>query len=159
MLDKLKKMCYNYLVRNKENKIKKSKKEVLEMSEKKITKKEVYGVVVDVFNGKVSVDEVSADMVSAILDRMSKDIELASKSGVKKETDNDRLNKDIQNTILSTLEGQGTMVYADLVKEVQAVYEGVSAQKVTANVTKIKDLVEKFEDGKGKAKKLYIKLA
>lgn len=152
-------MCYNYLVRNKENKIKKSKKEVLEMSEKKITKKEVYGVVVDVFNGKVSVDEVSADMVSAILDRMSKDIELASKSGVKKETDNDRLNKDIQNTILSTLEGQGTMVYADLVKEVQAVYEGVSAQKVTANVTKIKDLVEKFEDGKGKAKKLYIKLA
>lgn len=129
-----------------------------EKNEKKLTKKEIYEIVTNVFEGKVQVADISADTVSEVLARMSKDTELASKVGTKKETENDRLNKDIQNTIVATLTEKGTMVYADLVKEVQAVYEGVSAQKVTANVTKIKDLVEKFEDGKGKAKKLYIKL-
>lgn len=161
VLDKQKKMCYNYLVRNKETNKKITKKEVLEMSEKnekKLTKKEIYEIVTNVFEGKVQVADISADTVSEVLARMSKDTELASKVGTKKETENDRLNKDIQDTIVATLTEKGTMVYADLVKEVQAVYEGVSAQKVTANVTKIKDLVEKFEDGKGKAKKLYIKL-
>lgn len=124
----------------------------------KITKKDVYATIVKVFNSELTLEQVEKPMYDAILVRMAKDIELASKVGTKKETENDRLNKDIQDTIVATLTEKGTMVYADLVKEVQAVYEGVSAQKVTANVTKIKDLVEKFEDGKGKSKKLYIKL-
>ena len=153
MLDKQKKMCYNYLVR-------KNKERGAFMSDtnNKITKKEVYATIVKVFNGELTLEQVEKPMYDAILARMAKDIEVASKVGTKKETENDRLNKDIQNTIIATLTEKGTMAYADLVKEVQAVYEGVSAQKVTANVTKVKDLVNKFEDGKGKDKKLYIKL-
>ena len=120
-----------------------------------LTKKEIYATLIELVKAQGE-DYANAD---EIINRLNKDIELASKSATKKETENDRLNKDIQDTIVTTLTEKGTMVYADLVKEVQAVYEGVSAQKVTANVTKIKDLVEKFEDGKGKAKKLYIKLA
>ena len=130
------------------------------MSEKKLTKKEIYEIVTNVFEGKVQVADISADTVAEVIARMEKDTELTSKTGTKKETENDRLNKSIQDTIVATLTNNGTMVYADLVKVVQKAYPDteVSPQKVTANVTKIKDLVEKFEDGKGKNKKLYIKL-
>ena len=123
-----------------------------------ITKKEIYATIKAIVNGEdITVND---ELKQAILDRMDKDIELASKSATKKETDNDRLNKAIQDTILEVL-ADGAMVYGEFVKVVQAQYEDISAQKVTANVTKVKEkgLVEKYEDGKGKNKKLYIKLA
>lgn len=123
-----------------------------------ITKKEIYATIKAIVNGEdITVND---ELKQAILDRMDKDIELASKSATKKETENDRLNKAIQDTILEVL-ADGAMVYGEFVKVVQAQYEDISAQKVTANVTKVKEkgLVEKYEDGKGKNKKLYIKLA
>lgn len=123
-----------------------------------ITKKEIYATIKAIVNGEdITVND---ELKQAILDRMDKDIELASKSATKKETENDRLNKAIQDTILEVL-ADGDMVYGEFVKVVQAQYEDISAQKVTANVTKVKEkgLVEKYEDGKGKNKKLYIKLA
>ena len=123
-----------------------------------ITKKEIYATIKAIVNGEdITVND---ELKQAILDRMDKDIELASKSATKKETDNDRLNKAIQDTILEVL-ADGAMVYGEFVKVVQAQYEDISAQKVTANVTKVKEkgLVKKYEDGKGKNKKLYIKLA
>lgn len=123
-----------------------------------ITKKEIYATIKAIVNGEdITVND---ELKQAILDRMDKDIELASKSATKKETENDRLNKAIQDTILEVL-ADSAMVYGEFVKVVQAQYEDISAQKVTANVTKVKEkgLVEKYEDGKGKNKKLYIKLA
>lgn len=126
---------------------------------KKITKKDIYATVIKIIEGKVAVDTLNTTLSDAIVDRMRKDIEQANKSGTKKETDNDRLNASIQTYILDTLEEKGEMVYADLVKSVQAKFgDSVSPQKVTANVTKIKAYVEKYEKGKGKEKKLYISL-
>lgn len=120
----------------------------------KLTKKEIYATLIEL----VKAQGENYANATEIIERLNKDIELASKSSTKKETDNDRLNQAIQDTILQVL-ADGAMVYGEFVKVVQAQYEGISAQKVTANVTKIKDLVEKYEDGKGKNKKLYIKLA
>ena len=122
-----------------------------------ITKKEIYATIKAIVNGEdITVND---ELKQAIFDRMDKDIELASKSATKKETENDKLNKDIQDTILTVLEN-GAMTYNDFIKAVQGRYtEEISPQKITANVTKVKDLVEKYEDGKGKNKKLYIKLA
>jgi hypothetical protein len=127
-----------------------------------ITKSTIYTTI------KSYVSEHSADfseeMYEAIIDRMGKDIELASKksSGTSKaQQEKDAFNKDIQTAILNTLADKGTMIYADLIKAVQGTFSDVelSPQKITANVTKLKGEVEKFEDGKGKSKKLYIKLA
>ncbi len=122
-----------------------------------ITKAEIYSAIKNIVaNG--TTEGVDNAMLDAILERMDKDIDATKKSSTKKETDNDRLNKEIQEFIITTLTEQGTMVYADFVKTVQGAYD-VSPQKITANVTKIKSLVDKFEDGKGKNKKLYIRLA
>ena len=123
-----------------------------------ITKKEIYATIKAIVNGEdITVND---ELKQAILDRMDKDIELASKSATKKETDKDKENKAIQDTILEVL-ADGAMVYGEFVKVVQAQYPDIdlTPQRVTANVTKVKDLVEKYEDGKGKNKKLYIKLA
>ena len=122
----------------------------------KLTKKEIYATLIELVKAQGE-DYANA---TEIIERLNKDIELASKSATKKETDNDRLNKAIQDTILEVL-ADGAMVYGEFVKVVQAQYEDISAQKVTANVTKVKEkgLVEKYEDGKGKNKKLCIKLA
>ena len=108
--------------------------------------------------------DFTEDIYEAIIDRMNKDIELASKksSGTSKaQQEKDAFNKDIQTAILNTLADKGTMIYADLIKAVQGAFPDaeLSPQKSTANVTKLKGEVEKFEDGKGKSKKLYIKLA
>lgn len=126
----------------------------------KITKKEIYTTIIRVFDGQLGVDEVDSAMYDAIIARMYKDIKQASKSTEKKTTDNDRLNWSIQDAIVSILTEKGTLAYTDLVKEVQKKYTvDIAPQRITANVTKIKDSIEKFEDGKGKNKRLYIKLA
>lgn len=125
------------------------------MKNEKLTKKEIYATLIELVKAQ------GEDYANAgeIIERLNKDIELASRtSATRKETDNDRLNKAIQDTIVQVLTDNGTMTYADFTKAVVAQYEDISPQRVTANVTKIKDLVCKFEDGKGKAKKLYIKL-
>jgi len=120
----------------------------------KLTKKEIYATLINLVKAQGE-DYANA---TEIIERLNKDIELASKSATKKETENDKLNKDIQDTILAVLEN-GAMTYSDFIKAVQGRYtEEISPQKITANVTKVKDLVEKYEDGKGKNKKLYIKL-
>jgi len=127
-----------------------------------ITKAQVYATVKEIIE-KGTTEGVSEEMLTAITTRMDKDIEQASKksSGNKKPTENDILNGNIQNKIIAILSENGTMVYADFVKAVQSEFPDleISAQKVTANVTKLKDTVVKYEDGKGKSKKLYIKLA
>lgn len=123
----------------------------------KLTKKEIYATLIELVKAQGE-DYANA---TEIIERLNKDIELASKSATKKETENDRFNKDIQDTILAVL-ADGAMTYADFIKAVQGKYDvEVTAQKITANVTKVKaqGLVEKYEDGKGKNKKLYIRLA
>ena len=128
--------------------------------EKKITKAEIYGIVGKVFSGEVALADVSEDMAKAVVDRMVKDIDQTKTSTSKKETANDKLNKEIQKVILDTLEGR-KLVYADFVKEVQGKFADteLSAQKITANVKLIESLVKKELEGKGKEKKLYIWLA
>jgi hypothetical protein len=121
----------------------------------KLTKKEIYATLIELVKAQGK-DYANA---TEIIDRLEKDIELASKSATKKETDNDKFNKEIQGTILEVLK-DGAMTYADFVKAVQGKYMvEVTPQKITANVTKVKTLIEKYEDGKGKNKKLYIRLA
>ena len=127
-----------------------------------LTKATIYNTV-KYINEKGTTEGIAQDILDAITERMDKDIEQASKksSGSKKPTENDILNGNIQDKIVAILSENGTMVYADFVKAVQGEFPDleISAQKVTANVTKLKDTVAKFEDGKGKSKKLYIKLA
>lgn len=126
------------------------------------TKVTIYNTVKSIIENGTT-EGVSGDLLYAINERMNKDIEQASKksSGSKKLTDNDILNGEIRDEIISLLTDNGTMIYSDLVKAVQYKFSDkeISPQKITANVTKLKDKVEKFEDGKGKSKKLYIKLA
>lgn len=126
------------------------------------TKVTIYNTVKSIIENGTT-EGVSGDLLYAINERMNKDIEQASKksSGSKKLTDNDILNGEIRDEIISLLTDNGTMIYSDLVKAVQGAFadKEISPQKITANVTKLKDKVEKFEDGKGKSKKLYIKLA
>lgn len=128
--------------------------------EKKITKAEIYGIVGKVFSGEVALADVSEDMAKAVVERMVKDIDQTKTSTSKKETANDKLNKEIQKVILETLEGR-ELVYADFVKEVQGKFADteLSAQKITANVKLVENLVKKELKGKGKEKKLYIWLA
>lgn len=128
--------------------------------EKKITKAEIYGIVGKVFSGEVALADVSEDMAKAVVERMVKDIDQTKNSTSKKETANDKLNKEIQKVILETLEGR-ELVYADFVKEVQGKFADteLSAQKITANVKLVENLVKKELKGKGKEKKLYIWLA
>lgn len=127
-----------------------------------LTKATIYNTVKSIIE-KGTTEGIAQDILDAITERMDKDIEQASKksSGSKKPTENDILNGNIQDKIVAILSENGTMVYADFVKAVQGEFPDleISAQKVTANVTKLKDTVAKFEDGKGKSKKLYIKLA
>lgn len=127
-----------------------------------LTKATIYNTVKSIIENGTT-EGISQEILDAITDRMDKDIEQASKksSGSKKPTENDILNGNIQNKIVAILTENGTMVYADFVKAVQGEFPDleISPQKVTANVTKLKDTVAKFEDGKGKSKKLYIKLA
>jgi len=121
-----------------------------------ITKKEIYTTLINLVNAQENLANKEE-----ILDRLNKDIEQASKASTKKETENDKLNQSIQSVILDVLEG-GFMAYSDFVKAVQGKFTAeISAQKITANVTKLKaqSLIVKYEDGKGKSKKLYIKLA
>lgn len=128
---------------------------------KDIKKVDIYNTIKSIIE-KGTTEGVSDEMIVAIEERMDKDIEQATKkgSGSKKETENDKLNAKIRETIVDTLTKKGTITYADLVKTVQESFtEEVTPQRVTANVTKLKGEVEKFEDGKGKNKKLYIKLA
>ena len=128
--------------------------------EKKITKAEIYGIIGKVFSGEVALADVSEDMAKAVVERMVKDIDQTKNSTSKKETANDKLNKEIQKVILETLEGR-ELVYADFVKEVQSKFADteLSAQKITANVKLVENLVKKELKGKGKEKKLYIWLA
>lgn len=128
--------------------------------EKKITKAEIYGIIGKVFSGEVALADVSEDMAKAVVERMVKDIDQTKNSTSKKETANDKLNKEIQKVILETLEGR-ELVYADFVKEVQGKFADteLSAQKITANVKLVENLVKKELKGKGKEKKLYIWLA
>lgn len=128
--------------------------------EKKITKAEIYSIVGKVFSGEVALADVSEDMAKAVVERMVKDIDQTKNSTSKKETANDKLNKEIQKVILETLEGR-ELVYADFVKEVQGKFADteLSAQKITANVKLVENLVKKELKGKGKEKKLYIWLA
>ena len=123
-----------------------------------ITKATIYATIKALVNDENP--EISDEMRKAILDRMDKDIELASKKSTSKtETENDKLNARIREKILEVLEN-GAMAYSDFVKTVQGAFEEeISPQKITANVTKLKDSVSKYEDGKGKNKKLYITLA
>lgn len=123
-----------------------------------ITKATIYATIKALVNDENP--EISDEMREAILDRMDKDIELASKKSTSKtETENDKLNARIREKILEVLEN-GAMAYSDFVKTVQGAFEEeISPQKITANVTKLKDSVSKYEDGKGKNKKLYITLA
>ena len=127
-----------------------------------ITKAQIYATVKEIIE-KGTIEGVSEEMLTAITARMDKDIEQASKksSGNKKPTENDILNGNIQDKIIAILSEKDTMVYADFVKAVQGEFPDleISAQKVTANVTKLKGAIAKYEDGKGKDKKLYIKLA
>lgn len=126
-----------------------------------IKKVDIYSAVKDIIK-KGNTEGVSAELLKAITERMDKDIEQATKkaSGSKKETENDKLNANIRKAIVDILTEKGEMVYADLVKTVQGKFADVeiSPQKVTANVTKLKDSVSKTEKGKGKEKKLYISL-
>lgn len=123
-----------------------------------ITKATIYATIKALVNGENP--EISEELKAEIIARMDKDIEQASKKSTSKtETENDKLNAKIREVILDTL-ANGAMVYGDFVKAVQAEFETeVTAQKITANVTKLKGDIEKYEDGKGKNKKLYIKLA
>jgi hypothetical protein len=127
-----------------------------------ITKAQIYATVKEIIE-KGTIEGVSEEMLTAITARMDKDIEQASKksSGSKKPTENDILNGNIQDKIVAILSEKDSMVYADFVKAVQGEFPDleISAQKVTANVTKLKGAIAKYEDGKGKDKKLYIKLA
>lgn len=127
-----------------------------------ITKAQIYATVKEIIE-KGTIEGVSEEMLTAITTRMDKDIEQASKksSGNKKLTENDILNGNIQDKIIAILSEKDAMVYADFVKAVQGEFPDleISAQKVTANVTKLKGAIVKYEDGKGKDKKLYIKLA
>ena len=125
------------------------------------TKTTIYSTIKELVNGKNP--EISEALKSAIIERMDKDIEQATKksSGNSKPTANDLLNEKIRDVITSVLEN-GDMTYSDFIKTVQAEFtEEISAQKITANVTKLKadGVIVKYEDGKGKSKKLYIKLA
>lgn len=126
-----------------------------------ITKVTIYATVKALVNGENP--EISEELKTAILERMDKDIEQASKKSTSKtETENDKFNAKIREKILEVL-ADGAMVYGDFVKAIQAEFEGstpeVTPQRITANVTKLKDTVSKYEDGKGKNKKLYITLA
>lgn len=125
-----------------------------------ITKATIYATVKALVNGENP--EISDELKSAILERMDKDIEQASKKSTSKtETENDKFNAEIREKILEVLQN-GAMVYGDFIKAVQAEFDTeVTAQKITANVTKLKatSSVTKYEDGKGKNKKLYIALA
>jgi len=123
-----------------------------------ITKATIYATIKALVNDENP--EISDEMREAILDRMDKDIELASKKSTSKtETEKDRVNAKIREKILEVLEN-GAMAYSEFVKAVQGAFEEeISPQRITANVTKLKDSVSKYEDGKGKNKKLYITLA
>ena len=126
-----------------------------------ITKATIYATVKALVNGENP--EISEELKTAILERMDKDIEQASKKSTSKtETENDRLNAKIREVILEVL-ADGALIYGDFIKTVQAEFAEteVSAQKITANVTKLKEqgAISKYEDGKGKNKKLYITLA
>jgi len=123
----------------------------------KITKKDIYTTIKALVNGENP--EISEELKAEIIARMDKDIEQASKKSTSKtETENDKFNAQIREKILEVL-ADGAMTYGEFVKAVQAQFETeVSPQKITANVTKLKDSVTKYEDGKGKNKKLYIKL-
>ncbi len=125
---------------------------------KEITKVTIYTTIKALVNGENP--EISEELKAEIIARMDKDIEQASKKSTSKtETENDKLNAKIREVILATL-ADGDMVYGDFVKAVQAKFETeVTPQKITANVTKLKGDIVKYEDGKGKNKKLYIKLA
>ena len=126
-----------------------------------ITKATIYATVKALVNGENP--EISEELKTAILERMDKDIEQASKKSTSKtETANDKFNAEIREKIVEVL-ADGAMAYGDFVKAIQAEFEGstpeVTPQRITANVTKLKDTVSKYEDGKGKNKKLYITLA
>lgn len=123
----------------------------------KITKKDIYTTIKALVNGENP--EISEELKAEIIARMDKDIEQASKKSTSKtETENDKFNAQIREKILEVL-ADGAMTYGEFIKAVQAQFETeVSPQKITANVTKLKDSVTKYEDGKGKNKKLYIKL-
>ena len=129
-----------------------------------LTKVTVYNTIKSIIE-KGTTEGISEEILTAITERMDKDIEQASKksSGSKKPTENDILNDKIRNKIVAILTDNGTMVYSDLVKAIQGAFadKEISPQKITANVTKLKadGVIAKFEDGKGKNKKLYIKLA
>lgn len=127
-----------------------------------LTKVTIYNTIKSIIENGTT-EGISQDILNAITERMDKDIEQASKksSGSKKLTDNDILNGEIRDEIISLLTDNGTMIYSDLIKAVQGAFadKEISPQRVTANVTKLKGEIEKFEDGKGKSKKLYIKLA
>lgn len=133
------------------------------MSDKtnKYTKAEVYAQIKAIVEGKAEVATLGDEMVKAIVERMDKDIESATKKSTsKKPTANDKLNGDIQTAILEVV-ADGDVVYSEFVKAVQGKFADVelSAQKITANVTKLKNAgkVATEEKGKGKEKKLYIK--
>ena len=128
-----------------------------------ITKTTIYNTIIDVFT-KGSTEGVSDELITAVLDRMDKDIELASKkssSSSKAQAEKDAKNEAIQDAIYDVLTENGEMVYKDFIKAVQTKFanDDLSPQKITANVTKLKDDITKYEKGKGKEKKLYINLA
>lgn len=127
-----------------------------------ITKTTIYNTIITVFeNG--STEGVSDELIAAVLDRMDKDIELASKkssSSSKAQAEKDAKNEAIQDAIYDVLTKNGEMVYKDFIKAVQTQFpnDDLSPQKITANVTKLKGDITKYEKGKGKEKKLYINL-
>lgn len=127
-----------------------------------ITKTTIYSTIINVFE-KGSTEGVSDELIAAVLDRMDKDIELASKkssSSSKAQQEKDAKNEAIQDAIYNVLTENGEMVYKDFIKAVQTKFanDDLSPQKITANVTKLKDDITKYEKGKGKEKKLYINL-
>ena len=126
-----------------------------------ITKVEIYSTIKNIVtNG--TIEGVDNAIIDAILERMDKDIELASKkSGTSKaQAEKDKANATIQDGIVEILTQNGEMVYKDFIKAVQGKFTDLdlSPQKITANVTKLGDVVDKYEKGKGKEKKLYITL-
>lgn len=126
-----------------------------------ITKVEIYSAIKNIVtNG--TIEGVDNAIIDAILERMDKDIELASKkSGTSKaQAEKDKANATIQDGIVEILTQNGEMVYKDFIKAVQGKFADLdlSPQKITANVTKLGDVVDKYEKGKGKEKKLYIAL-
>lgn len=125
------------------------------------TKVEIYSAIKNIVSN-VDVEGIDNAIIDAILERMDKDIELASKkSGTSKaQAEKDKANATIQDGIVEILTQNGEMVYKDFIKAVQGKFADLdlSPQKITANVTKLGDVVTKYEKGKGKEKKLYIAL-